>query len=213
MEKKTSMIALYVLVFCCAAAVFAAPAIDKVRQLYVMGQLEKAKQEAIQNGEDYVIAKGKNIEVYNGEVQNILDEYDEKNISKARLVVIESIATKEALRAEAVRLEYPITDEEVQQFIEEQIAFAPTASNYEFIEQFLEEKQMTLEEYWQSQYEFMKRELHYVKLLEDKREEWQQEPNYIAMELDSERYQYIEDKTKEYKQHLLDRQNLVILEE
>ena len=213
MKKKTPMIALYVLVFCCAAAVFAAPAIDKVRQLYVMGQLEKAKQEAIQNGEDYVIAKGKNIEINNAEIAKIVAAYENFNSSSTKEDAIAFVAKRAALEAEAIRLGYSVTEEEVQDYINLQIEWGKDAVNYDQFEKFLEGAEMTAEEYWHSQYDMLKQELLFGKLLNDKKTEWEQRPSFRSAATQDDKIRIYNEQVEQYKQELLEAENLVVLEE
>lgn len=211
MKLKPIILTLIVLAVLGTAVAFGLPALDRMERLRMAGELEKAKQEAIANGQEYVVARGNNIEIMNPEVDRIVAGYEMLNSPKGRDDAIAFLAKRAALEAEAIRQGYSVTEEEVQDYINLQLEMGKNASNYHEFAEFLEGAQMTAEEYWQGQYDILRQELIYGQMLTDLKTQWSQERSYSAMNQE-EKNQQMNARIEALKTELLEAEDLVIIE-
>lgn len=211
MKLKPIIFSLIAVAVLGTAVAFGLPALDRMERLRMAGELEKAKQEAIANGQDYVVARGNNIEIKNPEVDRIVAGYEMLNSPKGKADAIDFLAKRVALEAEAIRQGYTVTEEEVQDYINLQLEMGKNASNYHEFAEFLEGAQMTAEEYWQSQHDILRQELIYGQMLKDLKAQWSQQETYSDM-TQEERTAQINQRIEALKTELLEAEDLVIIE-
>lgn len=162
MKKTTKFIIIALIVaVLCGVGVY-------VEMLYNVGIVDK-RPASYEN----VYAVGKDIKIYTDELQEIVDRdrttnpnFDEASSKENAL---NYLVRRETLYQAAVDKGYSVTDKEAQDYVDKQIeAFSPSSNavNYGDFEAFLKGTGMTLEEYWQSQYDTLRKELVTSKYLE-----------------------------------------------
>lgn len=153
----------------------------------VFSQLEKARDIAVANGEDYNVAKGKNIEVLNSDVQHIMHQYTYWKTGGTYEDAVNTVAQWSAVAYQAEKAGVTVTDEEIRDYIDLQKQTSEDAANYAEFEAFVESTGMTVDEYWDSQYNLFRMEILRGKFDEYKSKSAEEKKAYMADLLKAEK--------------------------
>lgn len=157
-----------------------------------------------------VYAVGKDIKIYTDDLQKIVNNYriNDSNFDEATATenALNYLVRRETLYQAAVDKGYSVTDKEAQDYVDKQIEASSNASNYGDFEAFLKSTGMTLEEYWQSQYDTLRKELVTSKYLEKLRTDF-------LMNIKSENPQAAwQEELDKMAKKLIDKQKVRVLE-
>lgn len=120
--------------------------------------------------QDKMVYQGDNITLTETEVEEMMRQNAAMGQEKPREEVEQTLLNRNCLYYEAGKQGYTVTKKEVQEFLDKQIdAFTPkddgVTENYAAYQSFLDILGMTNEEYWNSQYNKLKKDLVIEKYL------------------------------------------------
>lgn len=152
----------------------------------ILAQLEAGRNEAVAAGEDYVVAKGKNIQVFNSDVQQIMYQYDYWETGGTYSDAVNAIAEKAVVAYYAEKSGVTVSDAEVRQYVDLQKSASEGAMNYGEFADFVKGIGMTADEYWDAQYNILRMELFAGKFDEYADKSTEQKMEYASAKLDAE---------------------------
>ena len=141
---------------------------DLMRKL---GQIEREGLDARRNScqEDNIYMRGDDFIIYESDIAVIDNRYRLNDIEDGRERAIRFLLREAILYSEASKRGYYADDQEVRDMINRQIEDVRAAENLDEFYWFLEPLEMTIEEYWESQYDTIRKNIVRNKFLEPKR--------------------------------------------
>lgn len=149
---------------------------DPIDRMQKWGQAEHRIMEQYAAG-DQIYAQGKTIAISRRELEIIKARYEIDGEKDGEKAAYQYLVRREALLQLAIQNGYTVSEEDAREYVDAQKeAFAtledPTYSAY------LEGLEMSVSEYWESQYTILKNELLTSKYLEDRRQQYVKEHNF-----------------------------------
>ncbi|MCL2019873.1 MAG: hypothetical protein FWG70_08970 [Oscillospiraceae bacterium] len=139
-----------------------------VKVLFKFGQIESDHNDDLNFD---VLIRGNDFVIYESEVNKREEQYRLTGEENGRELAISFLLKREALYSEALRQGYNADDKEIRDLINLNIELSASASNYEeHLLPFLKGLGMTNEEYWESQYDVLKKDLVISKYIQPQRE-------------------------------------------
>lgn len=171
---------------------------DTIDLMKKWGQAERKimNQKAFSN-EAY--AKGKTITIERQEIEIIAARYDLQGITNGEESAYTYLLRREALHQIAKRNGYTVTQKEALDYVNKQKEFFKNISDPAF-SAYLEGIGMSVDEYWDSQYEILKNELLTEQFLQAEKKKYIKDHNIINWS-DNENnawQQYLDDMAQEY---------------
>ena len=158
MKRKITFAAVLVVVFSAAFALviissgtYRTPDVSPEELLAEWGKIEK--HFASTDAADTIIAQGNNIVIYESEVKKHIAFANLTSSKVSEDEAIHAISLRKALHAEAVRLGFTVSDEEVRLQLEREKEMLAQAGNLSDVRTYLQGAGLTMDEYFEQQYE------------------------------------------------------------
>ena len=128
---------------------------------------------------DSVYIKSESFSIYKDEIDKIEEQYRIAGVDNGRELAIESLIRRETLYAEAVKNGFYATESEVREKLDYYLELTQKGENFESdVMPFLAGAEMTHEEYWESQYDVVEKEIVTGKYYDSLRENFFAQNNY-----------------------------------
>lgn len=134
---------------------------EQMEQSQIWAQIDASSNPA----DDHILIKGKNICVYQDEVDRIAQKYAAGGIENGEELAISYILRREALYHAGIEEGFAVTETEIQAMIQQNEEMAQGAMGREYFDEYLKTAGMTEHEYWVSQAEQFKKEIVIEKYL------------------------------------------------